>query len=222
MIAALIFDLDGVIVDSNAIHVRAWERYLAMHGRPLPPHPDSLIFGRHNDEIVRAFFGDDIRPEEVRAHGADKEALYREMMRPVLAQRLVPGVREFLARWRRLPLALASNAERANVEFVLEQAGLQQWFRVILDGRQVRAPKPDPAIYREAARRLGVESGSCVVFEDSPAGVAAAQAAGAQVVGLLTTYKELPGVTLAVRDFRDPELEAWLRARLGCCGTLRG
>ena len=222
MIAALVFDLDGVIVDSNAMHVRAWERYLAMHGRPLPPHPGSFIFGRHNDEIVRALVGDHLRPEEVKAHGAAKEALYRQMMRPVLREHLVPGVVEFLERWSHLPLAVASNAERANVEFVLEEAGLQPWFRVVLDGGQVLAPKPDPAIYREAARRLGVAPESCVVFEDSPAGVAAAQAAGAQLVGLLTTYRELPGVMLAVRDFRDPELEGWLRAQMGGCGTRRG
>ena len=213
MIAALVFDLDGVIVDSNAIHVRAWERYLAMHGRPLPPQPDSVIFGRHNDEIVRALFGDHLSPEEVAAHGAAKEALYRQMMRPVLRERLVPGVVEFVERWSHLPLALASNAERANVEFVLEEAGLRRWFRVVVDGQGVRTPKPDPEIYRVVAEQLGVAPGSCVVFEDSPAGVAAARAAGARVVGVLTTYKELPGVRLAVRDFRDPELEQWLRSQ---------
>lgn len=213
MIAALVFDLDGVIVDSNAIHVRAWERYLAMHGRPLPPRPDSLIFGRHNDEIVRALFGDHLSPEQVAAHGAAKEALYREMMRPLLGQRLVPGLVEFLERWSHLPLAVASNAEHANVEFVLEEAGLRRFFRVVVDGQQIRTPKPDPEIYHVVAQQLGVTPQSCVVFEDSPAGVAAARAAGARVVGVLTTYKELPGVTLAVRDFRDPELEQWLRSQ---------
>ncbi|MGC8794288.1 MAG: HAD family hydrolase [Bryobacteraceae bacterium] len=217
VVQALIFDLDGVIVDSNPVHVRAWERYLAAHGRLLPPHPETLIFGRHNDEIVRAVFGDHLDPAEVAAHGAAKEALYRKLMRPLLAGRLVPGVVEFVRRWSCLPLALASNAERANVEFVLEESGLRRFFRVVLDGWQIHAPKPDPAIFLEAARLLGVPSARCVIFEDSPAGVAAARAAGAQVVGLLTTYKELPGVDLAVRDFRDPELERWLQARTGGC-----
>ncbi len=217
MVSALIFDLDGVIVDSNPVHVLAWERYLARWGRPLPPRPGALIFGRHNDEIVRALFGDWLSPEEVAAHGAAKEALYRELMRPVLRERLVPGVAEFLERWSALPMAVASNAERANVDFVLEESGLRPYFRVVLDGAQILRPKPDPEIYLEAAARLGVEPATCVVFEDSPSGVAAAEAAGAQVVGVCTTYKELAGVALAVRDFRDPELERWMRSRLAAC-----
>lgn len=214
MAAALIFDLDGVIVDSNAIHVLAWERYLARFGRCLPPRPEALIFGRHNDEIVRDLFGDRLSPGEIAAHGAAKEALYRELVRPVLRERLVPGLAEFLQSWSELPMAVASNAERANVDFVLEESGLRPFFRVVLDGWGVRRPKPDPEIYLEAARRLGVEPARCVVFEDSPSGVAAARAAGAQVIGICTTYKELPGVALAVRDFRDPELETWLRSRV--------
>lgn len=217
MVSAFLFDLDGVIVDSNAVHVLAWERYLARWGRSLPPHPEALIFGRHNDDIVRDLFGDGLSPSEVAAHGAAKEALYRELMRPLLRGRLVPGLVEFLERWSAMPMAVASNAERANVEFVLEESGLKPYFRVALDGRQIRRPKPDPEIYLEAARQLGAVPACCVVFEDSPSGVAAARAAGAQVVGICTTYKELPGVALAVRDFRDPELETWLRSRVAGC-----
>lgn len=215
--SALVFDLDGVIVDSNAMHVLAWERYLARLGRRLPRDAGTLIFGRHNDEIVRDLLGDSLSAQELAAHGAAKEALYRELMRPVLGRRLVPGLADFLRRWSRLPLAVASNAERANVDFVLEQSGLRPYFRVTLDGRQVGRPKPDPEIYLEAAQRLGVEPASCVVFEDSPSGVAAALAAGAQVVGIRTTYEELPGVALTVRDFRDPELDPWLRSRVAGC-----
>lgn len=217
MVAALVFDLDGVIVDSNAMHVLAWERYLARFARSLPRDAGRLIFGRHNDEIVRDLLGESLSAQELAAHGAAKEELYRELMRPVLDRRLVPGLGEFLRRWSQLPLAVASNAERANVDFVLEESGLRPYFRVTLDGGQVRRPKPDPEIYLEAARRLGVQPASCVVFEDSPSGVAAARAAGAQVVGVRTTYEELLGVSLAVPDFRDPELEQWLRSQVAGC-----
>ncbi len=212
MAAALIFDLDGVIVDSNPVHVLAWRRYLEACGRRLPPAADRLIFGRRNDDIVRDLLGDGLSPEQIAAHGAAKEALYRRLMRPLLPRRLVPGVADFLRRTR-LPAGLASNAERANVDFVLDQAGLRPYFRVILDGAQTARPKPDPEIYLEAARRLGVPPQACVVFEDSPAGVQAARAAGAQVVAVRTTYQEFAGVELAIRDFLDPELEAWLRRR---------
>jgi beta-phosphoglucomutase len=212
MAAALIFDLDGVIVDSNPIHVLAWRRYLEACGRRLPPGADRLIFGRRNDQIVRDLFGDGLSPEQIAAHGAAKEALYRRLMGPLLRERLVPGVADFLRR-ARLPAGLASNAERANVDFVLDQAGLRPYFRVVLDGAQAARPKPDPEIYLEAARRLGVPPQACVVFEDSPAGVQAARAAGAQVVAVRTTYQEFAGAELAIRDFLDPELEAWLRQR---------
>ncbi len=209
----LVFDLDGVIVDSNPVHVEAWAGYLESHGRRLPPCAGRLIFGRRNDEIVRDFFGADLREEVIVAHGAAKEALYREMMRPQLRERLVPGVEAFLMRHSGVPMALASNAERANVEFVLEGAGLRTFFTAVLDGGRVGRPKPFPDIYLEAARLLGVHPADCIVFEDSEAGIQAARAAGARVVGLRTTHRDLGGVDLAIRDFLDPELELWLKVQ---------
>ncbi len=210
---ALVFDLDGVIVDSNPVHVEAWARYLQSHGRSLPRGAGRLIFGRRNDEIVRDFFGTDLPEQEIAAHGAAKEAVYRELMRSRLRERLTPGVEDFLRRHSGVPMALASNAERANVDFVLEGAGLRHFFAVVLDGGQVVRPKPFPDIYLEAARLLSVRPQDCIIFEDSEAGVQAARAAGARVVGLLTTHRELHGVDLAIRDFLAPELEVWLGAQ---------
>ena len=92
----------------------------------------------------------------MRAHGAAKERLYRELMasrdRPAP---LVPGVREFLERYAGAPFGVATNAEPENVDFVLDTAGLRRYFQVVIDGNQVRMPKPDPEIYLRAAARLG-------------------------------------------------------------------
>jgi beta-phosphoglucomutase len=208
---ALVFDLDGVIVDSNAVHSASWKEYLRRCGREVPAGFDRRMFGRRNDDIVLDVFGGDMDPAAVLRHGEEKEKLYREMMGPMLRAHLVPGVEAFLERHRDAPMAVASNAERANVDFVLDGSGLRKYFRAVVDGGQVERPKPDPEIYLQAARLIGVAPANCVVFEDSSAGVAAARAAGARVVAVNSASAvEAAPVDLRVRDFLDPELERWL------------
>jgi len=208
---ALIFDLDGVIVDSNPLHTKAWRAYLQNLGIACD-EIERRMHGRRNDEIVADFIGTGLTPEQVFAHGAAKERMYREMMQSELEERLVPGIRDFLAWADGIPTAVASNAEPANVDFVLNGAGLRPCFKAIVDGQQVARPKPYPDIYMLAADLIGVPAAECVVFEDSPAGIAAARAAGARVVGVQTVRGDLPGVDFLVRDFRDGGLKDWLRS----------
>jgi HAD superfamily hydrolase (TIGR01509 family) len=211
---ALVFDLDGVIVDSNAMHGVSWRAYLRSFGVEAPVGFEQGMFGKHNNEIVRSVFGAGLDDAEVLLHGTRKEKLYREMMGPVLKRHLVPGLLEFLERHRDFPMAVASNAERANVDFVLDCAGIRDFFRVVLDGGQVRKPKPEPEIYLRAAELLGTPSANCIVFEDSQAGVQAARSSGARIVGLLTTHSGLPHVDLTIRDFLDPVLGTWLTGQM--------
>ena len=214
---ALILDMDGVIVDSNPVHTEAWVRYLHLCGVSAD-HIHERMHGKRNDGIVRDLFGAELTAEEVFRHGADKERLYREMMGPQLAVRLVRGVRDFISRHSHGRLAVASNAERANVDFVLNNSGLRGYFSVIVDGHQVSRPKPAPDLYLKAAEMLGVEPSDCVVFEDSMTGIEAARLAGAIVVGVDTTDAKLSGVDLLIRDFADPGLEEWLaRVLNGTC-----
>jgi beta-phosphoglucomutase len=209
-IRALIFDMDGVIVDSNPWHRVAWSEYMRRHGIEMTEAMQQRMYGKRNDEIVRDFFGAQIDDREVFAHGAAKEALYREMVKPHLGEALVPGIREFLARHRNLNLAVATNAEPANVDFVLDNSGLRSLFRVIVNGHQVTHPKPHPEVYLRAAEGLQVLPQHCVVFEDSYAGVESGLAAGMRVIGVGTTHGDLPGVSLLIGDFTDPALESWL------------
>lgn len=207
----LLFDMDGVLIESTGVHTAAWEAYLARHGIPSAGLMEKML-GKRNDQIVRVLWGPLITEEEVFRHGADKEQLYREMMAPVFERHIVPGVEGFVraARSRGVPCALATNAEPANVDFVLDRLGLRDCFQVIVDGHQVRRPKPDPEVYLTAASRLGVAPHNCVIFEDSPGGLQAARASGGRVVAVLTTLKDAPEADLAVRDFLDPALEPWL------------
>ena len=210
---ALILDMDGVIIDSNPIHRQVWALYNRRFGIDTDEVMQQRMYGRRNDEIVQDFFGEHLTPDEVRAHGAAKERLFRETIAAQINEALVPGVREFLERHYDRPIGLATNAEPANVEFLLETAQLRRYFQAVVDGHQVRNPKPHPEIYLRAADLLGSGPGDCVVFEDSVAGIQAARAAGMRVVGLRTTLAELPPVDLAIDHFNSPELEPWLAGR---------
>jgi len=212
-IGALIFDMDGVIVDSNPTHRIAWVEYTRRFGIAATEDMQRKMYGRRNDEIVRDFLGRNLSDREVLEHGAAKERLYREMMAPKLADSLLPGVREFLSARESLPIAVATNAETANLDFVLDGAEIRSLFRVALSGDDVSRPKPDPEIYLLASARLEADPAECVVFEDSDAGVAAGIAAGMSVVGVSTTHDTLPGAAVMIRDFRDPALEEWLDSR---------
>lgn len=208
---ALIFDMDGVIIESTAIHTEAWRIYLQRHAITRDGIAESML-GKRNDEIVAHYWGNALSPEENARHGAEKEALYRDMMAPVFEDHLVKGVREFIAQARAaaIPCALATNAEPANVDFVLGRAGILSHFSAIVDGHQVANPKPHPEVFLTAAARLGVPPANCVIFEDSPGGLAAARASGARVAALLTTLPAAPSADIAIPDFFHPSLSPWL------------
>ena len=210
---ALILDMDGVIIDSNQWHRKSWAEYNRRHGIETDEAMQQRMYGKRNDDIVRDFFGAQLPEAEVHGHGAAKERLYRDMIRPVLNENLVPGVREFLERHRDERIGMATNAEPANVEFLLEEARLRPYFRVVVDGHQVSNPKPHPDIYLRAAELLGATPPDCVVFEDSLTGIEAARAAGMAVVGVTTTHDVLPRIDLEIRDFNSPHLEPWLANR---------
>ena len=112
--AAFLFDMDGVLIHSTPVHNESWQLYLREHG----VHEDqrsieSKMLGKHNEEIVRIFFGENLSPAEIFRHGAEKEKVYRRLMKPRFAEYLVPGIREFLERHRDVPMGVAANRIRA-------------------------------------------------------------------------------------------------------------
>jgi beta-phosphoglucomutase family hydrolase len=208
---ALIFDMDGVIVDSTSVHVEAWRHYLREHGIAAPDLEQRML-GKHNDDLVRDFFaGRELDPQLILHHGSEKEKVYRKLIRPRLDAHIVRGVIDFVRRHAEIPLGLATNAEAANVEFILGAAGIRHLFAAVVSGHDVARPKPAPDIFRRVAEMLDAEPSDCIVFEDSQVGVTAARAAGMRVVGVTTTLAELRDVDLSIANFEDPELESWLR-----------
>jgi len=207
---ALVFDMDGVIVDSNPLHREAWELFNLRYGLETTEAMHANMYGKRNDEIVRNFYGTGLPDEEVTARGAAKEALYRELAHSRLDGMLVPGLREFLEMYQDVPMAVASNAEPENIRLILDQTRIRPYFRAVVDGSQVVNPKPHPEIYLRVADILETAPANCIVFEDSHTGVQAAVAAGMRVIGLCTTHDDLPGTTITVDNFFDGELGRWL------------
>ena len=218
---ALIFDLDGVVIDSMPTHTLAWERYLEANAID-PLNVEARMHGKRNDDLVRDLFGPHLSQKEVFEHGAAKERLFRQIVGATLAAKLVPGIREFVAEASNtVPLAVGTNAEPANVDFILNGAGIRQYFRAIVDGSQVARAKPSPDVYLRGAELMDVDPANCIVFEDSPVGIQAARAAGMRVVGLLTHAAHLENVDVAIPDFVHPELESWLSAQLAIAKSRR-
>jgi HAD superfamily hydrolase (TIGR01509 family) len=216
---AFIFDMDGTLVDNMSFHERTWLELLA--GCRVDVNADNKhrrASGRTNPDILREFLGDRLAEHEVAEWTERKEALYREAYRPHL--RAITGLPGFLesARLLGVPLAVATSGTPGNVEFVLDGLRIGALFATVVTGGEVTRGKPDPEMFLIAAERLEVEPASCVVFEDSRAGVEAAIRAGMRVVVLATTpgIRELEGregVVDVVADYSDLDPRALLRGR---------
>lgn len=206
---AAIFDMDGTMINNSGAHIRAWQEFAKRHNVELSEAEyRRKVAGKKNDQIVKTLFGD-MSPEETQRLGDEKEVLYRELYAPDIEA--VRGLHETVNELERhgLRLAIATTANKANREFVLDALGLQDRFELVLGEEHVSHGKPHPEIYLSAAQKLGVEPAECLVFEDSPSGVAAAKEAGMTVAGLLTlhTPEELKQADYTVSDFTDVEFE---------------
>jgi beta-phosphoglucomutase len=207
MVKGAIFDMDGVIVDNVMYHLEAWKQLGRELGREFRDEDVNRVFGKRNREILRSLMGPDIPDEELAKYGPRKEELYRAVMAPEL--RPVPGLPEFLRSLQAsaIKTAVATSGPIENVRFVLDGLGLQDAFDAIITGMDVRESKPDPAIFLLASRRLGLPPADCVVFEDSPPGIKAGQAAGCRCIALATTHRADELLQYQpdriIRDFRE-------------------
>lgn len=183
-ICAVIFDLDGVLIDSGPVHRESWRALGAELGVEVNDRAVGAVFGRQNRDIVPILFGDDRTPEEVRRLGGRKEELYRDLVRGKVpaSEGAVELVRHYQAGGYQL--AIGSSTPRANIDLALGEMGIAELFGVIVSSEDVSVGKPDPTVFLTAASRLGVSPGDCLVIEDAPAGVEAGKAAGMVVVAL--------------------------------------
>ncbi len=197
---AVIFDLDGTIVDNMALHAEAFGLFGGRHGLPpLTLSDRARIDGRRNSEIFPDLFGRPVAREEWLAYEVEKETLYRELSQGRLMP--MPGLTRLLGRLGAcgIAAALATSAPEPNVAHTLREIALTDAFATIVRGDEVAHGKPAPDVFLEAARRLDVEPDRCMVFEDAPMGITAARAAGMLVAALTTSFSET-----ALRTLPDP------------------
>lgn len=205
---AVIFDLDGTLVDNMALHAEAFAAFAARHGLPPLTLADrARLDGRRNSEIFPVLFGRDMPREEWMAYETEKESLYRELSRGRLHP--LAGATALLDRLEAagVAIAVATSAPEPNVTHTLVEIGLTGRFPVIVRGDQVGRGKPAPDVFLAAAATLGQDPATCLVFEDAPMGITAARAAGMPVFAVTTSFAadHLLGLAdppdLAVPDF---------------------
>jgi beta-phosphoglucomutase family hydrolase len=206
-IKGFIFDMDGTIVDSMPVHLCAWTSFLSSQGITLTPEMFEAKNRGTIREIITAFFGTGISAARRDALGAEKEALFRSMYRGKVKP--VSGFPEFLRRAHAagMKLGLASMANRANVDLVLDALGLRPFFHAIVNGDDVARGKPHPEVFNRALSQLSLLPQEALVFEDAASGIQAASAAGIKAIGLTTTHsgRELMewGAEKAIADFDE-------------------
>jgi beta-phosphoglucomutase len=213
-VGAVLWDMDGTLVDSEEFHWLSWRDTMAAEGRPITRDQFVVTFGQRNDSILPHWLGAGATPDRIRHIGDAKEALYRKLVRDSGIAAL-PGAAEWVRRlhqekWRQ---AVASSAPRANVDVVLEVIGLAGCFQAVVSAEDVTAGKPDPQVFLTAASRLEMPPGQCVVVEDAPAGVEAARRAGMRSIGV--SRKGSLAAEVAVSSLADlpPDTFAKLLAR---------
>ncbi|HEU5291889.1 MAG TPA: HAD family phosphatase [Cyclobacteriaceae bacterium] len=200
---AVIFDMDGVIVDTNPHHKIAIQQFCASHGIQLNELTfQHKIYGRTNRDWIINVFGE-ITDEQRDTYAYEKEALFRKMYTPVPVTGLIDFLDMLVA--NKIPRAIATSAPPENVEFIVNKIGIRKYFDIILDERNVTNGKPNPEIYLKTAKALGLPNSQCIVIEDSLSGITAARKAGSKVIGITTTHTpaEMAETNLVINDFRD-------------------
>jgi beta-phosphoglucomutase len=193
----VIFDMDGVLVDSRDAHLQSWRALAAEIGAAgvTEAHFDAS-FGQRSDEIIQNLFAIH-DPQRIVRCSERKEAIYRDIIRRAVPA--MPGARELVTALHEagMRLAVGSSGPRENVELVCEALGVRARFSVLITGADVSAGKPDPQVFLLCARRLGLPPTFCIVLEDAPLGVEAARRAGMPCVALVGSH---PRAALAAAD----------------------
>jgi beta-phosphoglucomutase len=185
MHAAVIWDVDGTLVDTADLHFRAWSDLMRQIDKPFTRAEFAATFGTRNPDIIRKLFGSQFTDEEVADLGNRKEMLYRAAARQQ-GVTLLPGARTLLEGLQAggFKQAIGSSAPRENLDLILRLTGAERFFEAIVSVEDIQRGKPDPQVFQLAADRLGQAHDHCLVLEDAVAGVQAAKAAGMKCIAV--------------------------------------
>lgn len=211
IIRAVLWDVDGTLLDSAAYHWQSWQDTMAREGFPLTWEQFAASFGQRNDAVLRTYFGTDFPLHEIERIAEAKESRYRDLMHAGGVS-LLPGVGYWLQRlhtegWRQ---AVASSAPRLNVMAILEALNIGPYFDAIVSAEDVQRGKPDPQVFLVAAAKVGVPPERCIVVEDAPAGIEGARRAGMHTIGVLSTQPQLMA-DVVVRTLDELPADGFIR-----------
>jgi HAD superfamily hydrolase (TIGR01509 family) len=219
MLKAIIFDMDGVLIDSHPVHRKAWRKFLATVGKEVSNEElDFILEGRRREEILHHFLGD-LPESTIAQYGERKEQFFQDNFQDV---QLIPGIRPFLDKLvgAGLRTAIATSASSYRTRKTLERLDLESNFSAVVTGDEVPSGKPNPAVYQLASQRMDIAPEHLLVMEDAACGVQAARAAGMACIGVSRNGSaaalRAAGAYEVIPDFvdlsMDKLLELWLRA----------
>ncbi|MDB5250623.1 MAG: haloacid dehalogenase [Segetibacter sp.] len=207
---AVLFDLDGTLLDNNEVHLKAWKQYLKENGKEISDDDfKENISGRTNKDAIEHVYDKKMSEEEASEFYLQKEKIYREMYKADIAP--IAGLPEFLKELEEhnITMAIATSGITVNIDFMFEHVPIKQYFKKIISSKDIRKGKPDPEIFLKTAEAVNTPPANCIVFEDSTSGVQAGKAAGMKVVALTTTHspEELKEADLVIKDYTELNFE---------------
>ena len=210
---AVIFDMDGVIIDSNPYHKKGWKMFCEQQNIVLDETEwENKIFGRTGSESLPIILNRELSENEIKVFCDEINGNFRKIAGDI---KPLDGLKEFLdlLTTKNIKFAMATSAPPENVEFVLDKTGLKEYFVNIVDDTKITKSKPDPEVFLKAAELINMSAEQCVVFEDSLSGIQAARSAGMKIVAVTTTHaaNNLADVDLVVDDFRNMNLNTILQ-----------
>lgn len=211
---ALIFDMDGTIVDNMGYHSAAWVKFFQVHGKTIDEEEFfRQTAGRQNHEIMREYINADLSDDDAMRLGMEKEQVYRMLYAP--HRKTLHGFDALIAqaRAKRTALAVGTAAPHDNIVFTLDGLDIRRHFDVVVGAADVKRGKPNPDIFLKAAELCGALPADCIVFEDAPLGVEAARRAGMRVCVLTTTmpeqaFAQFDNVIALAKDFSALSIDA--------------
>ncbi len=205
---AVLWDMDGVIVDTAPYHFKAWQQTFARLGVKYTMAQFKESFGRRNEAIIPELMGKPVSADEIAVIARRKEALFRRLARGNIKP--FPGAIELLQFLTKsnIKMALVSSTPPHNIDSILDSLDIKEVFQTIISGADVAKGKPDPECFLLAASRLGVETENCVVIEDSTAGVNAAKSAEMKCIAVTNTRprNQLKKADLVVDNLKDIDI----------------
>lgn len=209
-IQAIIFDMDGTLVDNISFHKNSWLLFLKKHDILLDPEQFQSQNHGNIEEMIRKFFGYHITDQEVIELGQEKESIYRNLYKKHVRE--VDGLTDLLTEMQEqgIKAALATNSDALCIDFILNELRIKSFFYSISGGHEISKGKPDPEIFKLALNKMNLQNTRCIAIEDSIGGVISATQAGIKVIGITTSHtaEELKenGCFFTISNFKELDL----------------